>query len=525
MADSLRRIARGQVCPICGHKDWCGDRDDNTYGHIWLCHRYDGRVDHVGVVKKLYGGKDAKEVTNTYTIVDGSDGRYVLIPNSGNKSCSNFYRYEEWYNYIQGNLQEFERKNAEYASEHGYDYKKRSSFEVDGCEERDEGYVFVPVKREKWKMDPEIVEPLNHDTLNQIFREWLPCFILSRWHYRKLMKEWDVSDKPGVAEVFDPRMIFDTWMIKTMPPEDHIRSTAPDFYKMLAEGPTRKQLMDCLVKICAKLGLSSPAGIPGIYYDTKKDEWKMLSRSGIIYPVYDAQGRIYRLRIGVDFPDVEGLLNGKEGIFRFWKDTWFFDRDDKPFGEKSVIAWKYGNSRNLISLSAKGLPPGKSKGKYVNFSSFVEQRIEEAHLITNKYKYGCQCGGSISVYRPKNGKTRVVWITEGEKKAMVMAAVLGCTVICLPGVSSYARIFEPVEEGESVFETLVREGAIMFVVAFDADKEQNSDVKKAEDGLTRELWSHGARMINVTEWHGEFGKGMDDMLLEGAMPDFRQITF
>ncbi|MCM1233563.1 MAG: DUF3854 domain-containing protein [Ruminococcus flavefaciens] len=520
---SLTRIAKGQVCPICEHKDWCGHRDDNTYGHIWLCHRYDGRVNHLAVVTKRYGGKEGKEYSDEYRIVDGQDGMYVLLPN--NKGCTNFQKYEDWYNYIQGMLQEFERKNQEYCSEHHLSYRPRSSFVIDGCEKFDSHYEYAAPQHTRWKLDPAIIQPLPHGTLDKIFREWLQCMELCKWHRKKLMLEWDVSNKPAVAKVFCPDTIFDNWMIRTLPPDDDIRASAPGYYKLTTGGPTRRELISRLLQICQSNGLASPAGVPGLYLDTESNMWKIHAGSGIVFPVYDADGCIYRLRIGVDTPRIKGTLNGRDGTYRFYRDTWYFDREGKPAGEKSVIAWRYGSSQNLIRLNRKGLPDGKADGKYINLSSYADKQIEETHTITNQYYLGCLCGGCVSVYRPKGGSPQIVWITEGEKKAMVIAAFFNCTVVCLPGVSSYMRAFEPVEGGVSVVEALINAGAKMAIVAFDADKDTNQAVQKAEEGLLKQLWDAGFRMLNATEWHKEFGKGQDDALLDGAMPDFRPVTF
>ena len=522
----LNNISKGQVCPICGHKDWCGNREDYTYGHIWLCHRYDGRRDHVGLVEKQYGGKEnGKKFANEYCIVDGVDGRYVLIPNNHSSvSSSNFQKYEEWYNFVQRSLQEFEEKNAAYCAEHGYTYQKRSLFTIDGVEEQTTNYVYVPMQRIKWKMDETVIEPLPNEILDKVLREWLECMVLCDWHRKKLMTEWDVSQKPEVAKVFAPEKIFDSWAIKTMPPDDKVRAEASAYYKIHTGGPTRKELVRRLILICKKHGLESPAGIPGLYFDKEEETWKILSRSGIIFPVYDVHGRIYRFRIGVDTPDVYGSLEGQSGTFHFYRDTWYFDRDDKGVNEKSKVAWRYGSSRNLIKLNHKGLPDGKPNGKYVNFSSYKEKRIEDTHTITNHFFLGCQCGGCVSVYRPKGGNAQIVWFTEGEKKAMVIAAVLNCTVVCLPGVSSYGKVFST-DGGGSIVEVLKQQGMRMAVVAYDADKESNDAVSRAEEKLLNELWRSGIQMLSTTEWHGEFGKGMDDMLLDGAMPDFRRVSF
>ena len=155
-------------------------------------------------------------------------------------------------------------------------------------------------------------------------------------------------------------------------------------------------------------------------------------------------------------------------------------------------------------------------------SSFREWKDRERHLIINKYKGGCRAGSSISVYRPLNVRQGIVWITEGEKKAMSIAVILGVVVICVPGVNTFSKLFQPVQGGQSIVEAMWAEGMKMAVVAFDADKDTNAMVRDAESKLLAKLGDAGFR-TGRTKWNKAFGKGLDDSLFAGARPSIEMV--
>lgn len=515
-----KTIRANERCPICGHAGWCAVKDDPELGTLRWCHRYTGGASSEAIVKKVYG-KD-KVYEDHYSLVGGTDGRmYVVYPTKNQDGGAAFQEYDFWFASVQEKLRKFEEENMTYCKEKGYTYKPKSSFTIDGIEKSDSGFVFVPPTKVEWK-EEGIIEPLDHATLDRVLRKWLKHFVLAPCHKEKLMKEWDVSDKPNLKGVFDPERIFKQWCIKTLPPEDKVRIEASEYYRTHTAGPMRSELIAHLLRICKEEGLESPAGIPGVYYNPKIGQWDILSRSGIILPVVDVNGRMYRFRIGVDTSDVSGEFKGQKGTYRFYKDMWFFEREGKPKEEKGILVWKYGRE-SLIKLNGKGLPPGKPTAKYVNFSSYSEIKDNENHTITNRFQYGCQSGGCLSVYRPEDQPPVAVWFTEGEKKSMVIAEHSKATVVCLPGVNSFAKAFEPVEGGMSTVETLIEEGAVAAVVAFDADKAENARVQASEDALVERLKGSGFKVVSVVDWHEEFGKGIDDTLLAGGRVDPRVV--
>lgn len=460
-------------CPICGKPDMCFSNDRGTDGIFRVC----GRI--------------------RQDMVNGHDGRlYKRLPSKTHSTYSVYVDYEQ-------DRIRAEARRKEWCIANGKKYVPKDGIPV--CDSIGVTY------EEVWTYDGSIISPLPHKVLDEVLSAWVKeCLTLADCHYRLLMKEWRGNKE--AAET-----IFRTWPIRTMPPDDEERRKAASYYHSHTGGPTRKVLTEGLLQICKRAGLPSPAGIPGIYQD-KDGKWQISARSGILYPVYNVDGLLYRLRIGADTPNVQGKLSGQDGEYHFYGGCWWFDRRDKPMKEKSVLAWKYGNLHNLIELNWKGIPPGKPNGKYVNFSSYSEKKDYEKHVITNFYNNGCRSGSCISVYRPPNARKGIFWITEGEKKGMVIATILGVIVVCVPGVNSFRKLFEPVEGRRSIVDTLVAEGAVMAVVAYDADKATNEMVSKAEEELLKDLCSR-LRFVGKAEWNKAFGKGLDDSLMDGVRPN------
>jgi len=471
-----QNVTRQRPCPICGKPDMC-------FSDI----RQDG-------VKVTVCGRTQQDMVN------GHDGRlYKMLPK---KAVTNYTIYVDY----EDDLIRSEERRRQWCIEHGYRYKPKEGVILPS--------VLSPVD-EKWEYDKEIIQPLPHKILDAIIRPWMEeDLILSDFHHNKLMMEWGKNPK-AAAEIFS------TWPIRTMPAEDLWRKEVPAFYKGRGEGPLRVELMRRLIRRCKEAGLDSPQGIPGVCQD-QDGNWKFAARSGILYPVYNHRGLLYRLRIGTDYPDVKGMLDGQDGVFHFWRDSWYFNREGKPKEEKGVLAWRHGSKINRIMLTAKGLPEGKPSGKYINMSSFKEWRDMERHVIVNQYKGGCQAGSSISVYRPLSGRPGIFWITEGEKKAMSISVILGVTVICVPGVNTFSRLFQSVEGGMSTIEAMWDEGMRIAVVAFDADKEVNEMVRDAESKLLVKLGDAGFK-TGKTRWNKAFGKGLDDSLFMGARPSIEMV--
>ncbi len=176
---------------------------------------------------------------------------------------------------------------------------------------------------------------------------------------------------------------------------------------------------------------------PGFYLETVKwkdkitgepkefTHWQMVNLSGIVYPCYDPDGNIYRLRIGDEHPRIYEYAKEPDGsyiteqktvclttpdgteVFKtitshvhsaeiFWNpktDEWF--KKCISTGEVETI---YSNQKGIykVKISDKGYPviDGKVDGKYKNFSSYYAKEVEQGdkRLLYNGYNSGCQSG-------------------------------------------------------------------------------------------------------------------------------------
>lgn len=206
-------------------------------------------------------------------------------------------------------------------------------------------------------------------------------------------------------------------------------------------------------------------GVPGFYQDTD-DRWTFTGRAGMIIPAFDKNNNIYRLRIRLDKPEL----------------------DDK----------------------------GKEISKYKNFSSRYE--ISQDYIVQNAYKNGCRSGSPISIYfNPNKDSSSICYITEGEKKGFVVNHFFKCIVISLPGVQFYKRLMEKDHNGISILDFLQNIGCSHIVTGYDADKCIKPEVLKAEKQLCEMLKENDFK-TDIANWNIGFGKGMDDILLNGVYP-------
>ena len=76
--------------------------------------------------------------------------------------------------------------------------------------------------------------------------------------------------------------------------------------------PSREALAK---KVMQELGIKSLSGVPGAYLNDKGN-WSFVGKSGIVFPVYDEEGFIYRIRIRLDYLDLPVLLKeDSDGFF------------------------------------------------------------------------------------------------------------------------------------------------------------------------------------------------------------------
>lgn len=344
-------------------------------------------------------------------------------------------------------------------------------------------------------------EALPPEKLHEIYSFFLDMLILEEKHKIILSKEWN-----PVQGLF--QKITKQWMIKSIPPTDRNRRLSGEHLRNLS----RRAIMQ---KMTQKFG--SLKGVPGFfrYEDGSQD---MSPLAGIAYPIYNSHGQIIRIRVADDYPFVEGIYGSQDGQYCYYNGEWIFYPDGCTDG---IAVWK-NNGIKRIKLNEKGYPPGKVKGKYKNFSSFKE--IERNGVRVNKYMDGTQSGSKVSLYAKGTDNWDIVYVTEGEKKAIVANMVLGHPVISVPGVSAFGALFKPEDGGIlSIVEELIKRGTSLFVIAYDSDKGQNANVLKSEKDLIMKFMQKGLK-IAISEWNPKWGKGFDDILLINLRPEIMLIS-
>ena len=381
---------------------------------------------------------------------------------------------------------------------------------------------FQPVTRQAVDLithrDDEPVEGCSEllppERLDLFYRTFLSLLVLEKKHEQILRKEWDATD--GLFE-----KILNTWTIKSVPPEDYLRFST----KERLENPSRKKIMEALIEKCGE-----PKGVPG-FYRRKDGNWTFYQLCGIAYPIFNTHGQIIRIRIADDYPEVLSEDPEEPGIYRYEKGEagtgWYFipEENGRYLYKASALVFN-GEDVKEIALGPKGYPPGKVRGKYKNFSSYQEKREKQpdgTERLVNRLNEGCQSGSRCSLYARPNDSLSVVYATEGEKKAIVANALLNVPTISIPGTSSFSKLFTPEEGYEtSMMDELTRRGMQMVVLVYDADKNQNAMVLTAEAAAVKRFRDNGLR-IAIGAWNPAWGKGLDDVLLTGVVPQITMV--
>lgn len=406
-------VSRHDRCPICGKSDWCRFLPANS---------------------NIPGARmiNCKRDTTCQDQISSVDGRtYVFIKTCNDQSSL----------YIE---EEVQKKDKEiWKRENGYHGKGKKVKNA----AKDSKRVVVQPEREPVEIEGAC-KPLPDRKLDEIYRRFLSLLKLSPVHRRYLQKEkW--ADQ-----------LIEQSLARSLPSAKEYPSTKGTRYLK-----SRREITEVLVQEFGEL-----KGVPGFY--ELDGEWTFAGKQGLIFPLYNVKGQIYRLRNRVDYPEI----------------------DEK----------------------------GKAKNKYHNFSSFREEKRKDGTLY-NYYWNGTQANSQIGFYNQFTKDSYVVYITEGEKKALVANYVLGQPVLCVPGVNSFGKLFEPDESGISIIDHVIALGARVFVIAYDADKSINAKVLQCEGALVERLKEKGVQ-IALADWNMGFGKGLDDILGVGIRPNLNMVT-
>lgn len=481
MANGNKEVSKSRPCPICGKTDYCCFWTNLKGVEQVICKR-----------------------SNTQQDVTGTDGRVYKFLRLSKEGEFTVYQDKEVYEMIR----EREKDDWMRANQKGpYNPRFTMFGKFRKKKDADNGAVVAPVIMPAAAPEPEKVDwidPLPHKELDQIYRSMLSHLILDDIHREYLKKEgWDDT-------------LIEQNMIRSFPEKDFIRMKYKNFY---SKNLFRKKLA---TKIMNDLDRDDLCGVPGAFID-KGGNWTFNGPKGILFPIYDGDGLIYGLRIRMDFMDPAIQLEVNrfndhyyehEGIKYYLQPLkgWFVFRD----GEKQYL------KENGYWTDYNGTASFKEvKGKYRPLTSYYEDEVErrDHNRSVNIYEKGCQLPSGTSLYfHPEKDNPVICYLTEGEKKGIFGNALMQSPVVTFPGVDSWGDLFCG-EKGFRLVDKMKARGTKLFLIAYDADKEVNERVLRAQQKVMDALVNEGFS-VGVCNWNMQLGKGLDDLLSKGYLPSY-----
>lgn len=362
----------------------------------------------------------------------------------------------------------------------------------------------MPDARQEMKEEAHI-DPLTHPERDRIYRALLGNLVLDPVHREYLRSE-------GWTDA-----LIEEHRIRSFPEKDFVRFRYKNF--QASANPYRKRLAENVMRDC---GLASLRGVPGAFVDAG-GSWTWHGPKGILFPVYDAKGSLYGLRIRMDYMDVARRLayDGSRYFYEHEGQRWYFEpfkgfyrsEDGRRVFPKSSGYWvKKPDGTAYFS---------EQKGKYRPLTSFYadEKAAAEEGIIRNVYAQGCRMESGMSLYfHPGTDNAQVVYLTEGEKKGIFANARMRAPVVSFPGVDAWGDLFAA-REGVQMIDCLKAYGAKIFVVSYDADLATNRMVLRAQERVVHALCEEGLG-VAVAGWDASRGKGLDDLLRAGYLPGY-----
>lgn len=326
--------------------------------------------------------------------------------------------------------------------------------------------------------------------------------------YRTILKKLHLEDRHREylhGEGWSDSMI-EKSLIKSFPESDYARANG---YSPGGYSPTNLTRKELAENVLEELGISSLKGVPGAYFkenDNGKGYWTFSGASGLLLPVFNHKGEVFRLRIRMDYMGIRkcSLVNGIAA---------FTEGDSICYLDMSGPYRNNGDTRERVKLD-------DFSGKMRPFQSFYAEPVMLGQgIIKNTYKYGCESKNHASYYYKGGDCGNICLITEGEKKGQYANFRLNIPVWSLPGVNSYGLLLEKDKSGRTLLDYTPEGKKTIFVVAFDADKHTNKTVMSYQEALVSRLKESGY-IAATADWDVSHGKGIDDLLYRGYIPEF-----
>lgn len=481
MSYNNKEVTKMRPCPICGHTDYCSWFNPESEDERIVCKRSDMQEDIMGL-----------------------DGRaYKFIHLSQTQQNTVYQEMSLYMSRREREKDEWMRQNQK--GPYNPNKKKGENWTPSEMANTTQKPM-AQAKAIEW-VEVDKVEPLSHKTLDAYNRVLLSLLVLDEVHYQYLKKEgW--SDE-----------LIDVHGIRSFPERDVIRFKYKHTMNF-SRNPYRKTIAKRMMEI---LGVDNLRGYPGAYIDNKGD-WTFAGPKGILFPVYDVDGYLYGFRIRMDFMDVERPLEHNRGLNYYVYDgvTWYF-KPLKGFfylDEKSQEVFPKDGGYHTEDGRFKS-----QRGKYRPLTSFhqkEDRELAQKHLIVNSYDSGCAMESGMSLYfQPGIDNPTVCYLTEGEKKGIFANTVMQAPYITFPGVDAWGSLFQG-EEGTRPIDKLKSAGVQLFIIAYDADKETNANVLRAQQNVVNALKTEGFQ-VGLANWDQRYGKGLDDLLVRGKFPEFQMV--
>lgn len=480
MANGNKEVSKSRPCPICGKTDYCCFWTNPKGQEQIICKRSDTQQDVTGIDGRVYKFLRLSK-----------EGEFTVYQDKEDYDTIRAKEKDDW-------MRENQKGpyNPRFAMFGGF--KKKKSAE---CAKPAAAPVATCTIPEPEKVD--WIEPLSHKELDSIYRCMLSHLLLENVHREYLYNEgWD-------------EQLIERNMICSFPEKDFVRMKYKNFY---STNLFRKKLASVIME---DLGRSDLKGVPGAFIDHACN-WTFNGPKGILFPIYDADGLIYGLRIRMDFMDPSVSLNSRLGqIYYEHEGTKYFLQPLKGWYVYTHSERKY-LKENGYWTEYNGTSSFKDvKGKYRPLTSYYEDENElrEHNRSVNIYEKGCQLPSGTSLYfHPDEDNSIICYLTEGEKKGIYGNAMMKSPVVTFPGVDSWGDLFSG-KSGERLVDKLKVKGTALFLVAYDADKEVNERVLRAQQKVMDALSNEGFS-VGVCNWDMNLGKGLDDLLSHGYLPSY-----
>lgn len=333
------------------------------------------------------------------------------------------------------------------------------------------------------------INPLPNEKLDEVYRCIMTNLPLYKHHADYLLNEgWnmDLIKKHHICSF----------------PAENIKKLPSSLQKI----PSRENLAK---KVMEELSLRSLAGVPGAYL-SESGKWTFLSKSGIVFPVYDENGLISRIRVRLDYLDL--LVKLKED------NKGYFYEDNGERVDITMSGPLKETQNGIIRIRF-----ASHEGKYRNFSSYALN--EEAYkngFIENIFNKGCEAKNQLLFSFGAGDDPTTFWIIEGEKKAIFSNSILKQPFIGLSGVNDFGRLIKP-RNGKTALQIMKERGAKNCVIAYDADRYHNSAVMMFMNNLADLLQKEDFKVF-IADWNEADGKGLDDLLSSRKLPFFYEYS-